>query len=460
MLVTAFSPDETLPEEALLEAVRVFTWVSKLEPLRLARGSFYEHLIQYGLEKTLELGSPGRFTELVKVVIQDRTLGGLERFLSETRELGDPTAVDSPHVKRLREQLDVLGLSGELPKLILTCISWSRFESELIVREDDKVQTLKISAGQVAQCLAEAIELRGHEEGFRMVMGQALTRAVQSPFPELWLDRLVKLLKTENLPEKLAEMAIDEGFDREYLHQLLDENEEHAQVADQLDGTIYTGLVWNRDLAMQLAEAYRELRMLNEPSVQIARRDESYRAARDLLGKKPSFTAQDLQRLLMVHSTPYSRSLNQALETREISLKVLDQPGLARLGRASKMGELPPSAKGVFIPADRTVERRAIVAVLGLSEALSAEEASMYAAYLAGHAIHEFVLHGPEPSFARRMRASLQELRYLMEHGVTGVWDEVQSLTPLGLGFHLRNKVDLLHYEYPRPFLGGPLSTG
>jgi len=516
--------------EQLAVATKYFRHVLEMNTFRRGVGSLYDHLMQEAFERVLQEGDVGDYEALVKVAGVQRRIAALESFF---RERGwdkryaflsaDPTpAPKLGFVDRLRARfplpfsksteappgwlvrLQSLSLSPEAKAAVERYFrSYASTEAEDFsaanhnyIRWQPKpgAETRESFTPEVAMDgLTSYLKSWKKHPGHLLVLEDALKRAERSPVPLLHFDRIFKLLATRDLPPKLTEVAAQSEFNWGQLEGFLDlssgEDGYDAAVA-KLNGTVYTGYIYDRVLAEKFARFYHLTGVYVHEQEMKIRLGQFHHRAKELLeqteeklmadwmrnkkqregfppsvpearSKRASFSAQvnyssqDVLSMMSLRPTPVAKKAAQAIESGEVELKLLSKEDMRSLWKNLPHDEQdrePPT--GLFVPSHKSPSRKPLIAITALDPELTRDQKIVRAIALPALVVHEFehYLHRNELTNVHlsEMRSWLEEYLFMMQNGNLVSWHEMQETTPYGFGVYLRNLVDKDYVEGPR----------
>lgn len=168
----------------------------------------------------------------------------------------------------------------------------------------------------------------------------------------------------------------------------------------------------------------------------------------------------DVLDLLDLQPTPLSRRAREAFLKGEVDLQLLSYAQMQDLWLRQEQSRVSKDpALSLFLPAGKSATGRPTVAVVAPAAALTLEEKAHRALRVAGWTVHEFehyshhrVLPFQDPAGLLRaeMRASLEELHFLLKNGELSEWERIRLLAPQGLGIYLRSRVEQDYLGEPR----------
>lgn len=486
----------------LLGASSVFAYVSILNPLRRVRGSFYDSLVQEAFERSLAERQPEALGDLVRVVTQNPTLESMEVFfkrrhwhgrygmevLSSASALNPParmqTAIDALPLGATSQNNPVGNLSRRMLTDYLKAYHANKIPSELrhpaknylIAQEAQGLVRHPMDLPLLARGIAGMDRLLKSDEGWLPVVSAVTTRALKSPVPVLFMDRLFKLLATQGMPEKLGDLAYAESFDLARVRgQFQGEvsRRDWRGAGEKLNRGYQTGFVDDAAFSMKLARFYQDLPSLLNPVEAARRRQVFHERAFDLLKQRSesarmmelgnahqNYHAMDIVELLEIQSTPLSRKARAAFLRSEVDLQLLTRQEMQELWsrqEQSAVSKIP--ALSLFIPQSKSATGRPTVALTRASAFLNPEERARQALRLASWAVHEFehYMHHqtlpfqvPAGLLRAEMRASLEELFFLVQNGELAEWNRIRPMASQGLGIYLRSRVEEDYLGEPR----------
>ncbi len=518
--------------EQLAVATKYFRHVLEMNTFRRGVGSLYDHMMQEAFERVLSEGNTGDYEALVRIAGVQRRIEALENFF---RERGwdkryaflplDPAQTPAPKVtllERLRAKLPLpFAGSTEAPPAWLVRLQGLTLspEAKLIVeryfRSYDSSWATNFRAGEhnyirwqphpgseTRETFTLDVALDGlgsylkswkKHPGHLLVLEDALKRAARSSVPLLHLDRVFKVLATRDLPPKLTEVAAQSPFDWGQLEGFLNlsaDEEGYEKAVAKLNGTIYTGYIYDRVLAEKFARFYhlagvyvheqemkirlgqfhfraQELLTQSEEKtmaewMRVKKQKEGFPPSRaEVASKRAAVTAQsnytteDVLHMLASRPTPIAEQAIKAIQSGEVELQLLSKQELRELWRTLPHDEQdrePPT--GLFVPANKSPSGKPLIVISKLEPELTRDQKIVRAITLPALVVHEFehYLHRSELTNVHlsEMRAWLEEYLFMMQNGNLGSWHEMQETTPYGFGVYLRNLVDKDYVEGPR----------
>jgi hypothetical protein len=519
------------PLERLDDACLVFAELTQSNPFRAVTGTAYDHLLQYALERTLSsIASAGgdgsharswmpRFHHLVDVATRKRTVRALETFLLnyEPREC---TAMPLP-AGAVRERVEksawfprvlALDLPARAKELVVAYLAiidggsrgcslsdgtynFMAYRSHAGGRRDGAVDAeylvsrLEWYVNLVQDSAPEELE----------AFATAALRACGSSVPLLVMDRLMKVVATDNITEKVREIAYWEEFSREKLTDLLAYsrmNNDYADGARRINATVYTGYVDDLPFAEQIAHLYdrvagflrpgdlaRHRQMIHHRASEQLKTKEALLRKAGLDPRRATFTADDVTEMLYHGMTPGAIEARRAILQGTVQLLVAPRSGrhdasstrrddspetlaeLAALGvegiwrlLAAPDQRAEPAPPAFFMAASLSPTSRPLIVVTELDPAMSREAKTRQAVFLAAEVVHEYehCRHHHELKFFRTDHLLRAELRahaayhyFLLQQGVPGPWNLMTRTTAQGFGMWQRSLVDRHYLNRP-----------
>lgn len=485
--------------------------VQEMNPLRRASGCLYDHLMQEALERTYRDGERSDWDALIKVAGWDRRVRHLEVFLQERGWDERYAFQDRPEegifgrLKRdgavwyrravqklppIREsygdEVEALGALTLESKVAVTryldSFIHGRKAKDFLESEHNYILLKPSTGSERRERLTPDLALAALEKflkssgpgNSRRIRGleDAIQKASQSGTPLLQLDRLFKILATGNLSPKLAEIASGEPFHWGKLFGILklsDSEPDYRSAGNHIAGSVYTGYVYNLDLAEKFARFYDKVSKLQSPHEQQLRRRYFHSHAHRLLKNSPDgdFGTPEVLELLNLRNTPISKLAREKIRSGEVDLKVVSreeaQEIFDSLNNNENSGRPVPTA--FFATAAKNPEGVPLIVVQRQNPGLSAAQKVADAASLAAIVVHEFQhyldsqknsYYEPMERLRSEMRAWLEEVAFMVENGVMDQWNKVEPQSPYGFGVHLRNLIDRDYIEGPRDLVVSP----
>ncbi len=467
--------------QVLDRALQAFRYAFELNAFRTVKGSLYEHLLQFALERTLESEDAGAFHRLVEVAAVERSVAGLENFLAshpelegmrsriqagQTETLSGPPAFDAPSfvVRSMEEQWDPGGGRSHIQAL------WSEQRNFLLVGAPEvDSQRIPLKEKTAWRGLTRYLARHGTQSREADHLVSAFHRASESVVPPLVFDRIFKILTADDLPEKLKEIARWEPFRWQEIRndpRFSPVIEDYAPAAQRINGTVYTGYVEDMPLAEKLANFYAQLEVLLKPdNLNRSRRDSLHRAGQllavkekqlNLVGREPeeaNFDEHDVLEMLYLRPTRVAALAREAIYRQEkVDLLVLNRKEVQQIWSNIEHPERnQPAPHSFFVPTYRSRTGRPQLILTQLDATLTREEKIAQLPYLAARAVHEFehYLHHSQLDFITRdhvlrseMRSLVEEVHYLLQQGILKEWNSLESMSPYGMGMYVRNFVD------------------
>jgi len=491
-------------ERMVLGATARFAYVEELNPLRRASGSFYDSLVQEFFERSLAerdgralgtlirtVSGPGDVTTLEKIF---RRQGWQVRYgLGIFTEAAGETL--PRNWERVLQAIPALGPSeaqrGDFEFVRRMIGDFLRaYHAEKIPEEWKNVahNYLSASFGEgslvrqpmglpiLARGLQHFSELVRSDPAWGGVFFKITETASKSPVPLLYFDRLFKLLATDGPIEKIGDLAFPSSFNLAELRlRLVDAagltNPKRA--GELIDGRFETGFVTDLTFARKLARFYEELPHLLDRGAAARRRNSFHEQAKHLLlararanlevglGKTaPNFLPVDFMDLLEVHSTATSRHAREAFLRGQLELQLLSYTEMQSLwARQAQSAVSKAPALSLFLPEEKSPTGRPLVALTETSPLAPFEEKARRALLQVGLAVHEYEhfshhrelpFQHPEGLLRAEMRASLEELHFLLKNGELSEWEKIRPLVGQGLGIYLRSRIEQDYLGEPR----------
>ncbi|MDL1873459.1 hypothetical protein FBR05_14860 [Deltaproteobacteria bacterium PRO3] len=490
-------------ENLLLGAGSVFACVSELDPLRRARGSFYDSLVQEAFERSLVERDALALGSLMRVVSQEPGIPALERFFRqrewhrryglEVLHAASQEALPAPW----RAAVEALPLNkgpvdrvaADLARKLIADYLKAYHARKIAPEFRNPARNAPIAVqkerGPVHQAMDLPVLRRGLVGMFELLRGDpdwgrvlaaAAGQAFRSPVPVLYLDRLFKLTATEGPLEKLGDIAFPKTFALEQARAAFATEaarKDWRAAGAKLNRGFETGFLDDSPFAAKLARFYEDLPNLGSPAEAARRRATFHERAAELLraraegnqalGLRTSLSpmhGMDVLDLLDLQPTPLSRRAREAFLKGEVDLQLLSYAQMQDLWLRQEQSRVSKDpALSLFLPAGKSATGRPTVAVVAPAAALTLEEKAHRALRVAGWTVHEFehyshhrVLPFQDPAGLLRaeMRASLEELHFLLKNGELSEWERIRLLAPQGLGIYLRSRVEQDYLGEPR----------
>lgn len=462
-------------ETILLDALHAFRRVTELDTSRTTVGSFYDHLLHVALERTLLQQDAGRFHDLVRIAGLTRTMEGLQVFLGES-----PAPLRAADRKKnwegriggfnIPERESVVDYLATLP--FIAPLDGAAEAGKLVMRGPNGKRETKPWDVQAVLKALEAFVMTYQPGSETMIdFSLAVEEAKRSLVPHLVMERIFKVLAAGSFPEKLREIHGWDDLDLDGLRAkkiLTPLTSNFLPAGSRINGGIHTGFVRDLPLAAKVAEFYSLLPIYLKPenqrehwaeTVGFARRRLEEAEERQRREKKPleqaTFGKDEVLEMLYMRPTGLSRQARQAILKGEVDFEVLSKNGMQALWESLDHADRALSApKAFFADAKKTKTGRPLIAIRELDPDLSREEKARMAVLLGGRAVHEFehYLHHKELTFNSRpgvlkaeMRSNVEEMLYYLAHGYLPKFEEMQRLSPYGIGIFYRNAVE---HEY------------
>ncbi|MCE9624727.1 MAG: hypothetical protein K8R69_04610 [Deltaproteobacteria bacterium] len=487
--VRAASPQDQV-ERMVFGATACFSYVEELNPLRRVTGSFYDSLVQVAFERSLAERNGNAMGSLIRAVSEQTGVAGVEKFL---RGQGWHS----------RYGLEVLSsAAGEaLP------LSWERAIHAIPMSNSTATKTLKsdftrrmlgdyfrayhakkVPAEGRAASSPHPMDLvvlaRGLNRLLRMIheepawggVFQKVTEvAFRSPVPMLHFDRLFKLLATEGPREKIGDLAFPPTFvggpwRAKVARNVGDANLDRTGVS--MNAGFETGFIDDPSFARKLARFYGDLPEMLENESAARRRGIFHLRAQELWRLRaaeemePTFGAGganlqpvDFLQLLEVHPTATAKSARQAFSRGNLQLQMLPYQKIQGLwSRQEQSAVSKAPVLSLFLPAPKSPTGRPLVVISETSPYAPPEEKIRRALRQVAWVLHEYEhfshhqelpFQDPAGLMRAEMRASLEELHFLLKNGELSEWEKIRPLAGEGLGIYLRSRVE-------RDYLGEP----
>lgn len=401
--------------EQLAFAANCFRYTMDMNPLRRGIGSHYDHLMQEAFERTLKEGTVEDFDALVRVASISRRVESVETFLEERgwsaryAFLPAPAAAPEPPpaslLDRLRRWLPTLRRSQaatsppewadrlhSLPLARDLRIAVERYLSSYETSEAaapfrdpghnfilwrprrNETRREAFTPTVAVEGLADYLKTWRSKRAYKKVLEDAIRRAASSKVPLLHFDRIFKLLATRDLPHKIAEVAATDEFHWGRLQGYFDQKDGHPDymaAVDKINGSIYTGFIYDRALAEKFSLLYMQTSRLLHEAEEDIRLSDYHHDVRSLLerienyGKRgdPGFK-KDVLDLLKLDLSSDAKLAKQALERGQADIRTVPRAELRRiwdaLPPARRLGNHP---RVVFVPPSQNGGRRAEVIV-------------------------------------------------------------------------------------------------
>ncbi len=394
--------------EQLAVAVKCFWYTMDMNPLRRGVGSHYDHLMQEAFERTLKEGTVEDFDALVRVASISRRAESLEAFLEERGWSGRyaflpvsaeaPEPSPAPWMERLRrwlpslrrapaapvppewtDRLHSLPLARDLRKAVERYLnSYETAEAAAPFRDPEhnyilwrpgrsELQREVFTPTIAVEGLADYLRTWRSRPIYKKVLEDAIRRAASSTVPLLHFDRIFKVLATRDLPHKIAEVAAAEEFHWGRLQGYFDQRDGHPDylaAVDRINGSIYTGFIYDRALAEKFSLLYMQASILLHETEENIRLEQYHGAVQSLLARVEKYGKEDVLDLLRLDRSPDARQATQALSRGLADIRMVPRAELLRLWK-----ELPASRRlgnhprAIFVPASQNGGRRAQVIV-------------------------------------------------------------------------------------------------
>ncbi len=482
-------------QEVLETSSHLFRFVMITDPLRRVTGTLFDHLVQIAFERVLVEKRQPHFDKLLRVVAVERDLPALEKFFAENAWLEDyqfrkPSWVYYLAVKRLTSRLKALQLPPDVQEGVagyLATLAWGSrprgfrdpaYNFLWLQRRRETAIEAPLPADVALRSLEHVLKSRPVSEDWQRAFHGAVRRSMQSNIPLLFMDRLFKIVATGDLPEKMAEMSGNHAFNWEYLQgQSRSESlvgrrrssagkAKYEGLAARINGTIYTGFVWDEALAKKFAFFYQAVPALLDPEVSRRSREEFYEKADILLGKKANFSAADVLEMLDHRPTEMATRARQTIRNGEVDFQIWSRRRWEDyFKRRRSIRPEDAEEKGHFLSAERSPTGKPLIVILELEPDLSRQDKIIRALFLAAITVHEFehYLHDheidrstPRGVLRGEMRAWLEENLFVLQQGEPGVWRAAEQVSPDGFGIYLRKSIDFDYLGGPKGFIFGP----
>lgn len=398
--------------EQLAVAVKCFAYAMEMNPLRRAVGSHYDSLIQEAFERTLKEGTPADFEALVRVAGVSRRLESVENFLQERgwaaryaflpETPAAPAAEPTSWRDRLRQKFqDFLGrfspppapppqpewtlrlrslhLSPESLRAVERYLqSYSASEAAAPFRDSNHNYVLwrpeprdlrreSFTPEVAVEGLADYLRTWKSHPAYLKVLEDAIRRAADKPVPLLHFDRIFKVLSTRDLPHKIAEVASFEEFNWGRLQGYLELSQAEpgvASAARKLNGTIYTGYIYDKALAEKFALLYLHSGLFLREHEDRIRLGRFHATVDELLRDVSKYGQEDVIRLLELDRGPDARIAVAALKRGQADLRMVSREELRRMGASlpdhRRVGNQP---RVIYVPPSQNGGRRPVVYV-------------------------------------------------------------------------------------------------
>lgn len=489
-------------EVLLLGAGSVFAYVSELDPLRRARGSFYDSLVQEAFERSLAERDAEALGSLMRVVVHEANLPALERFFRQRewhRRYGLEVlyaASAEPLPGRWQAAVDALSLgekqaghpAADLSRRMiadyLKAYHARKIAPEfrdpahngLIAVQGGRLVRQAMDLSVLGRGLLGMFELLRVEPEWGPVLSSAAAQAFRSPVPILYMDRLFKLTATQGPLEKLGDLAFPKNFDLERARASFGAEaarRDWRAAGRKLNRGLETGFVDDAPFAAKLARFYQDLPGLADKAEASRRRAAFHDRALALLrartegnhalglrSARVQLHGMDVLELLDLQPTPLSRLAREAFLKGEVDLQMLTYAQMQELWLRQEQSRVSKDpALSLFLPAAKSATGRPTVAVVAPASSLTLEEKAHHALRVSGWAVHEFEHYSHHRALPfqdaagllrAEMRASLEELYYLLKNGELAEWEKVRPLASQGLGIYLRSRVEQDYLGEPR----------
>ncbi|MCC6274004.1 MAG: hypothetical protein IT572_11120 [Deltaproteobacteria bacterium] len=395
--------------EQLSVAAQCFWYTMDMNPLRRGVGSHYDHLMQEAFERTLKEGTVEDFDALVRVASISRRVESLETFLKERgwsaryAFLPAPAAASEPLpaslLDRLRrwlpqvrrpqaesappewaDRLHSLPLARDLRIAVERYLTSYETAEEAAPFQDpghnfilwrpqrNETRREAFTPTIAVEGLADYLKTWRSKSAYKKVLEDAIRRAASSTVPLLHFDRIFKVLATRDLPHKIAEVAAAaEEFHWGRLQGYFDKKDGHPDylaAVDKINGSVYTGFIYDRALAEKFSLLYMQAGILLHQAEENIRLGDFHGAVESLLERVKNYGREDVLDLLRLDRSQDARLATQALSRGQADIRMVPRAELRRLWEA-----LPPSRRlgnhprVVFVPAAQNGGRRAQVIV-------------------------------------------------------------------------------------------------
>ncbi len=517
--------------EQLAVATKYFRHAMEMNTFRRGVGSLYDHLMQETFERVLREGGREDFEAFIRVASVQRRIEAVESYLQERGwdrryAFAEPPKAPEPPatwLDRLRARFDfAVPKPAESPPPWLARLRAMAISPEAKAAVGKYLRSYELAEPAAAfrdgvhnfilwrpaqgaerrEAFTVGVAMDGLGDYLRAwkrnpehlrVLEDAIRRASRSTVPVLHFDRIFKLLATRDLPHKIAEVASQEAFHWGQLEGILDlssgETGYDSSIA-KLNGTIYTGYIYDRVLAEKFARLYHLTPIYLHPTEMQIRLGQFHYRAKELLEDKVSaaltewmrerkratnlppspaaaqakrlelessvvFDGKDILSMLGLRPTPVASKAVAAIERGEVELRLLAKPQMRELWKNlphDEQDKEPP--EGLFVPAEKSPSRKPLIAITALDPDLTRDQKIVRSIALAALVVHEFehYLHRGELNNVHlsEMRAWLEEYLFMMQNGQLALWHEMQETTPYGFGVYLRSLVDKDYIEGPR----------
>jgi hypothetical protein len=456
---------ETPAVDLMQSASLILRRAMEMNPFRGGSGSYYDFLTQVAFEQTLRSQKVPVFDALVYTLTVKQSQSSLESFFHEQqlqfpferqrfdhrfRRMEDrEEAID--HVPLLRA-LEIFPISDKvrwwLSEYLLSYnygLTSSTFRDPLYNHYHQasrgKRVAVPILTEGVFQSLRDIFADPNNHQVWQYGLEQLVRRAEKSPVPMLYFDRFFKLLGSGDLQEKISELVIGADY-----------NPLEVWQSHPIDGTVYTGFVFDPVLTDKFGDFYRALPELLHPRNSQDRLAEFRLKAKEQLEARENFDAEQILELLYHRPTALAAEARRAILDGKVGLEVLAREGMESLMKSLRpdrpIGKLHDA---LYLPASRSPTGLPYIAILQLDPRLSREEKIARAVFLAAYAVHEYDhhLHVGELDINQRgqrlkaeMRGWLEENLYLLTQGEKTVWEEAEVVSPTGFGVYLRTLIE------------------
>ncbi|HKX11896.1 MAG TPA: hypothetical protein VJP40_01995, partial [bacterium] len=441
----------------------------EMNPFRGGSGSFYDFLTQVAFEQTLQSQRIPAFDALIHTLTVKQSQAALENFFQQQqlhlpfeRQRFDRRFRPMDHAPVLRA-LEAFPVSDKirfwLAEYLLSYnqgVISSTFRNPIYnhyyVDSRGKREAVPVLEEGVFQSLREIFAEPRNHSVWQHGLEQLVRRAQKSPVPMLYFDRFFKLLGSGDLLEKISELVIGAEF-----------NPLEVWQGIPIDGTVYTGYIFDKILSDKFRDFYRALPELLHPLNSEARLAEFRLKAGELLQGRENFDADQILELLFHRPTARAAEVRRAILDGKVGLEVLTAEGMEILMKSLRpdrpIGKLHDA---LYLPASRSPTGLPYIAILQLDPKLSREEKIARAVFLTAYTVHEYEhhLHLGELDINQRgqrlvaeMRGWLEENLLLMTQGEKTVWEEAEVVSPTGFGVYLRSLIERAYLHEDHDYL-------
>jgi len=420
--------------EQLAVAVKCFWYTMDMNPLRRGVGSHYDHLMQEAFERTLKEGTVEDFDALVRVASISRRIESLEAFLKERgwseRYAFLPVSAAAPEpppaslLDRFRrwlpslrrsqaappppewvDRLHSLPLARDLRNAVERYLnSYDASETAAPFRNPEhnfilwrprrnETQREAFTPTIAIEGLADYLKTWRSKPSYKKVLEDAIRRAASSTVPLLHFDRMFKVLATRDLPHKIAEVAAPDEFHWGRLQGYFDQRDGHPDymaAVDKINGSIYTGFIYDRALAEKFALLYMQASILLHEAEENIRLQGYHEVVQDLLNRVEKYGKQDVLDLLRLDRSPDALAATQALSRGQADIRMVPRaelrrlwerlPSSRRLGNHPRVIFVPPSQNGgrraqVIVAEKSTLDEADVLSLMKLRATPTADEA-------------------------------------------------------------------------------------